>query len=94
MTLFESSLTLLASANLVCAHLILNWTGGQSGLHEGIHVNLRFPFVVQPCILISSDAALHRAFDDGQAKKKGIHHPNSRAHTKVWESMVEMRKKV
>ena len=23
----------------------------------------------------------------------GVHHPNSRCHTKVWESMVEMRKK-
>ena len=23
----------------------------------------------------------------------GVHHPNSRAHTKVWESMVKMREK-
>ena len=23
----------------------------------------------------------------------GVHHPNSRAHTKVWESMVKMSKK-
>ena len=40
----------------------------QSGLQEGIHVNLWFPFVVQPRILISRDASSHRAFDYGQAK--------------------------
>ena len=63
-------------------------------MQEGIHVNLRFPFVVQPHILISTAAASHRAFDYGQAKTwESVTH-NSRAHTKVWESMVEMSKKV
>ena len=41
---------------------------GQSGLQEGIHVNLHFRLVVQPRFLISRDAASHRAFDCGQAK--------------------------
>ena len=48
----------------------------------------------------------HRAFDCDQAKtgesvtstsgprqSVGVHHPNSRAHTKVWESMVKMSQK-
>ena len=42
--------------------------GGQSGFQEGIHVNLCFQLVVQPGILISRDAASHRAIDYGQAR--------------------------
>ena len=30
---------------------------------------------------------------DGPRQSLEVHHPNSRAHTKVWESMVKMRKK-
>ena len=30
---------------------------------------------------------------DGPHQSMGLHHPNSRAHTKVWESMVKMSKK-
>ena len=30
---------------------------------------------------------------DGPRQRMGVHHPNSRAHTKVWESMVKMSKK-
>ena len=29
----------------------------------------------------------------GPRQSVGVHHPNSRAHTKVWESMVDMSKK-
>ena len=71
--------------------------------HESL-INLCFQLVVQPRFLISRDAASHRAFDCGQAKtgqsvtstrrqSMGVHHPNSRAHTKVWESMVKMSQK-
>ena len=54
----------------VCVHPILNWTGGQSFLQEGIHINLCFQLVVQPRFLISRDAAPHRAFDCRQAKTR------------------------
>ena len=68
-------------------------------------INLCFQLVVQPRFLISRDAASHRAFDCGQAKNQAVHHvnsmghakawdPDSRAHTKVWESMVKMSKKM
>ena len=30
---------------------------------------------------------------EGPRQSVGVHHPNSRAHTKVWESMVKMSKK-
>ena len=74
--------------------------------HESL-INLCFQLVVQPRLLISRDAASHRAFNCGQAKtgqsvtstrratpKHGSPSPNSRAHTKVWESMVKMSKKM
>ena len=30
---------------------------------------------------------------EGPRQSMGVHHPNSRAHTKVWESMAKMSKK-
>ena len=30
---------------------------------------------------------------EGPRQSLGVHHPNSRAHTKVWESMVKVSKK-
>ena len=30
---------------------------------------------------------------EGARQSGGVHHPNSRLHTKVWESMVKMSKK-
>ena len=30
---------------------------------------------------------------EGPRQSLGVHHPNSKAHTKVWESMVKMSKK-
>ena len=69
--LFESSLTLSASAKASYVSTSSSTgPGGQSGLHEGIHVNLQFPLVAQPRILISTNAASHRAFNYGQAKKR------------------------
>ena len=62
-------------------------------MQEGIHFNLRFPFVGKPRILISSDASSHRAFDYGQAKT-GSPSPQLKGPDQVWESMVEMSKKV
>ena len=65
----ESSLTLPASAKASYVSTSSSTgPGGQSGLQEGIRVNLRFPLVVQPRIVINRDAASHRAFDCGQAK--------------------------
>ena len=58
------------SQGRVCVHPILNWTGGQSFLQEGIHLHLCFQLVVQLRFLISRDAASHRAFDCGQAKTR------------------------
>ena len=29
----------------------------------------------------------------GATPKRGVHHPNSRAHTKVWDSIVKMSEK-
>ena len=46
-------------------------------LQEEIHVNLRFPFVVQPHIVMSSDAASLRAFDDEGAE---THRALNRTH--------------
>ena len=55
---------------------------------------------------LSAHAASHRAFDCGRQKPGSpshqlegphqgvrVHHPNSRAHTKVWDFMVKMSKK-
>ena len=30
---------------------------------------------------------------EGPRQSMGVHHPNSKAHTKMWESMVKMSKK-
>ena len=46
-------------------------------LQEEIHVNLRFLFMVQPHIVISSDAASLRAFDDEGAE---THRALNRTH--------------
>ena len=64
--------------------------------------NLCFQLVVQPRFLISRDAASHKPNKNwasasrqlnGPHQSMGFHHPNSRAHIKVWESMVKMSKK-
>ena len=43
---------------------------GAKGLAERIHVNLLFPSLVQPCILMSNNAASHNAFNYGEAKTR------------------------
>ena len=74
-------------------------------MQEGIHVNLSFPLVVQPRILISTErprighSTLVRqklgspSRQEGPRQSVGVHHANSRAHTKVWESMVKVSQK-
>ena len=37
--------------------------------------------------------ALRHVNLNGPRQSVGVHHPNSRAHTKVWESMVKMSRK-
>ena len=80
-------------------HPQLDW--GAKFLQEGIHVNLCFQLVVQPgmrpCIEHSTVVGQKPGSPSHQLKgprqSLGVHHPNSRAHTKVWESMVKMSKK-
>ena len=60
-------------------------------------VQPRFQVGVRPCIghsaVVKQKLGSPSRQLDGPRQSMGVHHPNSRAHTKMWESMVKMSKK-
>ena len=102
----ESSLTLPAFQSCVCVHLVLNWTGGKVACKRESMLNSVFdlwykhtssaagiwPRIEHSNVVKKKPRGLSRQ-PEGPRQSVGVHHPNSRARTKVWESMVKMSKK-
>ena len=59
--------------------------------HASSSVGMR-PCIGHSTMVRQKPGSLSRQLE-GPRQSVGVHHPNSRAHTKIWESMVKMSKK-